>query len=160
MSKMIKKWIRNFGTILSIAAMFFSIVAPSIVGASIVTKNEISITQSQLLSNNEMKEIVGGKKILSLFCYKVSGNITKIPANTTRLEVKGTSYSCDAAVTWFIWDSKTHTGKYEVNYSGVSPIKVIYVEAKAYDSTERQIGKAYIGFVTNNSKNSYDLIFP
>ncbi|MFH1961465.1 MAG: hypothetical protein ABIJ30_01110 [bacterium] len=59
---MIKKWVKNFGVMLSIAAMFFSIVAPSIAGASVVKKNEINLTQSQLLSNDEMKKLWVGKR--------------------------------------------------------------------------------------------------
>ena len=102
---------------------------------------------------------MGGKKIAKLFCYKVKGNIKNIPANTTRLCVKGTSYTADSTVTWFIWDSKDQTGKYEVRYGGLSPIKAVYIEATAYDSNNCNIGKTYLWFVTNKSENSYDLVF-
>jgi len=111
-----------------------------------------------------MKVIVGGKKVVRWFKHvfpcKVYGAIKDIPANTTTLTVKGQCYTGNVTATWSIWDPKTHRGKYEVLFGGVSPLKVIYVEAVAYDNSGTEIDKAYAYLVLwGYTKYECDLVF-
>lgn len=157
------KRITNFLSFLVMVNMLFMSFAQSIVEAS-MGGSENTSAQSQILSNDEMKEIVGGrrivKQIVQLFPLQVKGNIKEIPANTKTLKIKGISCSADVTFTWYVWDHETHKGQYEVRFDGPAIWKLVYVEAVACDDRGIEIDKTYVWlFNWGGGKINYDLSF-
>jgi len=133
----------GFLALLLAATMLFSTVAPPLAEASIWKRIETASVRQQVLSDDEMKEVVGGKKVLKkLFTTKFYGEIYNAPKGTTSVLVKVTGYTGPVAGSWCIYDPAKDKGKYEAHVGGW-PLVIAYIEAKAYDSGGRQAGDTW-----------------
>lgn len=156
MNKLIKEETKKFLVGVLVLTIAFGSITPTFAQTSIPMQNDNSTSISQRLSDNEMKEIVGGKKVKKLFEGSVKGYIKRILKETASVKIKAyASYPVTASYVW--WDGKSSEAKYEVRFMPTG-MSLTWITVDAEDASSKNLSHVVMFvFMWNNRKANIDI---